>query len=220
MRPADSRLREPETGRGRQDCGMIDKRFVSGAILAVTIVVAGASSLPALLLRPAAPDPLPMPAIAPAILKTAEPIERAEGVEAKPVVIARIEPKPVAEREPPVSVAPPQAVLRDPPVPDPPPAPVAAKPVAIPSPPPAAPAAEPSAPVREAASVAFPPVQPVGVATASGPDTVVSPAAGAPARSARTAEKPRQRAAHQTATRKRSVRPAIFPLREFLAWRR
>jgi hypothetical protein len=190
---------------------MIDKRFFSGAILVVTIVVAGASSLPALLLRPSAPEPLPTPVAAPVVVKKAEPIGRVEAkplperVEAKPVV-ARIEPKPVAEQPPS------QPLLRDQPVPEPLPAPIAAKPVAIPPPP----AAEPPAPIREAAPVAFPPVQPVGVASAGDPKTVAS----APARPTTAAEKPRQRTAHQTATRKRSVRPAVFPLREFLAWRR
>lgn len=192
---------------------MIDKRFFSGAILVVTIVVAGASSLPALLLRPVAPEPMPI--AAPAAVKAAEPIP--ERAEAQPVVAARVEPKPVAEREAPVSVASPQPVLRDPPLPEPPPAPVPAKAAAA-APPPPAPSAEPPAPMREAAPVAFPPVQPVGVATASGPDP--EPAAIAPVRPARTAEKPRQRTAHQTVARKRFVRPAIFPLREFLAWRR
>jgi len=181
---------------------MIDKRFFSGAILVVTIVVAGASSLPALLLRPAAPDTLPMPVAAPAAVTTAEPIER---VEAKPVE-ANVEPKPIAK---------PAAVMPDPP-------PVAVPPtksVAVP-PPPSTPAAEPPPPVREAAPITFPAVQPVGVAAASGPDAVAAPAASAPARAATATGKPRQRTAHQTAARKRAVRPAIFPLREFLAWRR
>ena len=38
---------------------MAEKRFWSGAILAVTIVIAGASSLPALLLGPTAREPMP-----------------------------------------------------------------------------------------------------------------------------------------------------------------
>jgi len=177
---------------------MVDKRLFSGAILVVTIVVAGASSLPTLLLRQSAPKPMPVPITAPVVVKPVEPI--AERIEAKTVVIARVEPKPGAERETPVSVAPAQPVLLDPP-------------------PPAASAAEPPpAPTREAAPAAFPPVQPVDVATASGPDP--APVAAAPARPPRAVEKPRQRTARQAAARKRSVRPAIFPLREFLAWRR
>ena len=51
---------------------MIDRQTWAGAILAVTVVVAGAGSLPALLLRPIATDPPPA-ALAPAA-KVAEPV--------------------------------------------------------------------------------------------------------------------------------------------------
>lgn len=163
---------------------MIDKGFWSGAILVVTIVVAGASSLPALLLRPMAPDPARIPVAAPpaaAVKQIAEPIP------------PRVEPPPVS--------------------------PVAA---ATPAPQPAAtmPQPPPAAPVRATAPIAFPPVQPVGVAAANGPDAVAAPAAVATARLSRAIDKPRQRTAHGKVTRKRYVRPAVFPLREFLAWRR
>jgi hypothetical protein len=63
---------------------MVDKRFWSGAILLVTIVVAGASSLPALLLRPAVPEPAPL-APAPSAKIDVPPTARAE---AEPIAMA------------------------------------------------------------------------------------------------------------------------------------
>jgi hypothetical protein len=175
---------------------MVDKRFWSGAILTVTIVVAGASSLPALLLRP------PAPAVPAAVTRTAEP------------VATRVEPQPVAKAEP---LPAPQIAVVQPP----------AKPIAPPQPA-SAPAPEPPpAPLRAATPVAFPPVQPVGVATPGAPAT--RPAATSPTDSAAVATPAletrkaagAERAVQQVPKRKRNVtRPAPYPIREFLAWRR
>lgn len=197
---------------------MIDKRFVSGAILVLTIVVAGASSLPALLLRPSAPEAMPAPVALSTIAKKPEPIADVkpapERLETKPVM-ARVDPAPVPKVEPvspPVALTPaPEAAVAVAPAA----APLAAVAAPVPpSPPEPAIAAEPA---PKPAAVSFPPVQPVGVAAASGPDVVSAPATSIrPIR----AEKLRQRTAYRAITRKRSVRPAIFPLREFLAWRR
>jgi len=171
---------------------MIDKRFWAGAILAVTVVVAGAGSLPALLLRPIATDPPPA-ALAPTA-KVAEPVQAP--------VQAKADPAPVASA--------PAVAAAEPPKPAPPSAP---QPVAAPPPEPAT--------VRAAAPVAFPPVQPVDVATPAQPGATPptdSPAARvtvrAPEKIARAERTPKQ------STRKRAVRPAPYPMREFLAWRR
>jgi hypothetical protein len=157
---------------------MIDKRFWAGAVLAVTVVVAGAGSLPALLLRPVATDPPPV-ALAPAA-KVAEPVQvQADAEPAKP------SPPP-----------PPQSVAAPPPAP---------------------------APVREAVP-AFPPVQPVGITTPAQPvatpprDTAtVRAAVAAP----ETTIRPQRTAGQAAARQKRKlVRPAPYPMREFFAWRR
>ena len=88
---------------------------------------------------------------------------------------------------------------------------------------PPAPRAEPHRPRR---SPAFPPVQPIGVATQSGPDA--PPTQSRPvereARGSQTeGQKPSARRPRMTVqdakARKRPVRPAIYPLREFFAWR-
>jgi hypothetical protein len=170
---------------------MIDKRFWAGAILAVTVVVAGAGSLPALLLRPVAADP-PLVALAPTV-NVAEPVQA-------PVQ---------AKADPPPVVAAAAVAVAEPPKPSPPPAPQVV----------AAPLPEP-APVREAAPV-FPPVQPVGITTPAQP--VATPPTDAPA--ARVTDRAPQRVARaertaKPSTRKRAVRPAPYPMREFLAWRR
>ena len=182
---------------------MVDKRFWSGAILTVTIVVAGASSLPALLLRPTAPDPAP--AVPAAVTMIAEPVP------------TRVDPQPVAKAEPSPLVPAPQMTVAQAP----------AEPIAPPQAA-AAPAPEPpAAPVRAATPVAFPPVQPVGVATpsapaarTSAPSLADSPAVAALAPKARKAVRD-ERSVQQAAKRKRNVtRPAPYPIREFLAWRR
>lgn len=177
---------------------MVDKRFWSGAVIAATVMVAGASALPALLLAPTAPEPMIPVAIVPPEKKAA-------------LVAARIEPQPVERAQAPVAAQPAPSVA-------------APTPQVAASPPPAT-------PMREAAPMAFPPVQPIGVAT-SKPEPAAAIAAPAPAvpRVAEAAndrpvtEKParaQRGAAQRTTTRKRQVvRPAVFPLREFLAWRR
>jgi hypothetical protein len=186
---------------------MIDKRFFGGVILVVTVIVAGVSALPALLLRPVAPEPL---AMAVPVTKIAEPIPgRAESSS-----ITRVEPKPVATpvAQSPVAHAQQSAM---------PPAP---QPVAVVLPPAKLPAPQPPAASPSTTPVAFPEVQPIGVATASGPD-VAAPASPPP----RAASAPRpiaeqparpERAAQPSAKPRRTVRPAIYPLGEFLAWRR
>ena len=57
----------------------MDKRFWSGAIVVVTVVVAGASALPALLLRPASLDE-PLVVTAPAPTSTAPVVAQVEPV--------------------------------------------------------------------------------------------------------------------------------------------
>jgi hypothetical protein len=185
---------------------MIDKRFWGIAIAAVTVIVAGASALPSLLRRPAEPE---LAAVMAPVAKIAEPVP----VRGESGPVARVEPKPVTAQveqrgaEQPAAPPAPQAAAMVP----------APEPVKLPAPEP--PVAPPSP-----APVAFPPVQPVGVATASGLD--VAAPAGAPPRSGSvprpSAEKPTrpERAAQRPAKPRRTVRPAIFPLGEFLAWRR
>jgi hypothetical protein len=170
---------------------MADKRFWSSAILVATVVVAGASALPALLLAPSASGPI-------VVAVTPAPVEK----RAEPVV-ARVAPAAPAPEE-----------------------------VAAPQPPETlVPIVPPPVPVREAAPGTFPPVQPVGIAT-SKMDSVPTPAtplrtsipAAAGTSDRPVTEKP-VRAQHAAARRvtkhKRNVvRPALYPLREFFAWRR
>lgn len=128
----------------------MDGRFWSGAAIALTVVIAGANALPALLLR--------TPAEAPVV--------------------------PVA------NVEAPQAALVQPPVP--------ATPVTEAEPAPVAASSRPAPAVSS----------PVPAAVAATPSP---PAATEPARAQRPVE---------ARDRKRPVRPAIYPMREFLAWRR
>jgi hypothetical protein len=170
---------------------MIDKRFWAGAILAVTVVVAGAGSLPALLLRPIAADPPPV-ALAPAV-NVAEPVQA-------PVQ---------AKADPPPVVAAAAVAVAEPPKPSPPPAPQAV----------AAPLPEPEPP--RAAVPVFPPVQPVGITTPAQPAATPPPDSPAARVTIRGSEKAaRAERTPNTSTRKRAVRPAPYPMREFLAWRR
>ena len=79
----------------------MDKRFWSGAIVVLTVVVAGASALPALLLRPASLDePLVVTAPAPNAAEPAPAVAKAEpaakAVEPAPPVAQ----PPVAQAEP------------------------------------------------------------------------------------------------------------------------
>ena len=181
---------------------MVDKRFWTVAIAAVTIAVAGAGALPSLLLAPASPDLLPIPpvAAAPSAPPKAEPV-------ATPVQSARAEPPTAIEAKP---------------APTPPPAAVPATPN-TPEPVKAAEHAKAPEPVREVAAPTFPPVQPIGI-PAKPPETAAArlpaqtPAAieasGEPEK-AKRATRPQH-----AAERPRRVRPAPYPMREFLAWRR
>lgn len=190
---------------------MADKRFWSGAIIVVTVVVAGASALPALLLTRGAPEPIV------AVVTPASAEKRAE------LVVPRVEPQPIVKVEDSASAA----RSLSPPV-----SAAAVQHVAAPQPPEApAPVAPPPIPLREAAPGAFPPVQPVGIAT-SKMDSVPTPATPLPtstAAAAGTSDRPvtekfvraQRAAAERNIKRKRQVvRPALYPLREFFAWRR
>jgi hypothetical protein len=188
----------------------MDKRFWGGAIAVLTVVVAGAGTLPGLLLRPAVEElPVagtvePAPFIAKPKLAEAEParpaVSPAPGVVAEPTPPVAEAPKPAAQAPQPVTQAPQPATQAPQPAP------------------------------AEANKISFPPVQPVGIATRPDLDAVpTSSAAAAPtqshdasARPAReAAEKPARRiATRDTGKRKRAIRPAIYPMREFLAWRR
>lgn len=190
----------------------MDKRFWGGAIAVLTVVVAGAGVLPGLLLRPALEEvPVagtvePAPFVAKPKLADAEPARPAASPAPAGVTEPALPPKPASE--PPAAAPPPT------------PTPVAEAPKPAPQP------AEPA--VRT--PISFPPVQPVGIATRPDLDAVpTNSAAAAPtqardasARPAReAAEKPARRVATREAgKRKRAVRPAIYPMREFLAWRR
>ncbi len=187
---------------------MADKRFWSGAIIVVTVVVAGAGSLPALLLRPAAPEAAPVIALAPP--KAPEPVapRPAEPVAQRAAEPVSVPPEPVRLATPVSTLAASPGAVG--------PAPAASQPVQ---------AAAPTEPPREAQPVVFPPVQPVGIATRSAPEaTVPAPAqtraASATIESAEKAATPPRVAAQGDRKRKPSVRPAVYPIREFLAWHR
>ena len=194
----------------------MDKRFWGGAIAVLTVVVAGASALPGLLLRPAVEQA--------AVAGTVEPapfISRPVKLAAAEPVRPAISPAPAGVTEPasppPIAAAPPLAT--SPPVAE------------APKPAPLAPqaAAEAPQPVpAEANKISFPPVQPVGIATQPDLDAVPTKSA-APTRSRDASAQPAREAAEKPARRsasrdtgkpKRAVRPAIYPMREFLAWRR
>jgi hypothetical protein len=187
------------------DSAWMDKRFWSGAILVATVVVAGASALPGLLLRPASLDE-PLVITAPAPKDSAPVVAKVEPV-AKPV-----EPAPQVA-QPPLAQAQP--------------APPAAAQVVQPAQPPQPAAVAPAVPAPAAqAAPAFPPVQPIGVATQSGPDA--PPTQSRPVSAKPEGVKPEGQKAKREKTRmtlqdakarKRPVRPAIYPLREFFAWR-
>jgi hypothetical protein len=183
----------------------MDKRFWSGAIVVVTAVVAGASVLPGLLLGPNPVEAPPVAVVAPApkdpVLKPPEPAP----VAAKPEV-ARVEPAGVVAAKPI----------------DPSPAPPPAAPVQADQPAPIGPPAQ-----QVASAPEFPPVQPIGIATQSGPDASPQPtqsrvASARPDAAATKSEKARtpRMTVQDAKKRKRSVRPAIYPLREFFAWQR
>lgn len=212
---------------------MADKQFWSGAIIVATVVIAGAGALPTLLLAPGSSGPVltpaaPKPQVAAAAVETkhapAEPKAEAVGlrVELQPLVESK--PARLAAPEPALSVMvvpqpePARAELPPPPaeiVPLPPPR------VAEASPPPAAPIPEPmaSVPLRQALPVEFPPVQPVGV---PGLRRDLPAAKSAPAQNmgGPLVQPPRRAAAKAQPQKRRPVRPAPYPLREFFAYRR
>ena len=129
---------------------MIEKRFWSGAIAVVTLIVAGAGALPELLLRPASTGPsVALPLNAP----KAEPIVPFE----QTAVVMHAASVPDVNRA--ETIAPPEPSTAEP-------APQVV--AAAPEPP----KPEPEVPAKPAPAppVAFPPVQPVGVAAASAPD--------------------------------------------------
>ena len=148
---------------------MRGRHVLSGAIIVAAALIAGASALPFVLLRP-------------------EPIE--------------------ARHVPQELVAPPpqRAPLAEP---------FAPEPVNIAAPAPAEPVADP--PPR---AITFPAVQPVGIEQAREP-SAPAPAAASPP-SARPAAEKQANAGAERARRKagRGVRPAVYPIREFLAWQR
>lgn len=198
----------------------MDKRFWSGAVVVLTVVVAGSSALPRLLLQPALDEPAeivpPAPfvsrPVAPAAVSQPTPRSDAEPVTATPVVPASVTVE--------VKLGPPS-------VPQ-------AKTPAVPTPQPASQASSPAPPsppaVRPADPSPFPPVQPIDVADRpNASPKVVADAAPNEAQATSVArqgsERRREkivRAAVQpdTARRRRHVRPAAYPIREFLAWHR
>ena len=164
----------------------LDRRFWSGSVIVVAGVIAGASALPALLLR-------------------SDPAVDSRSVIAVPS--ARVAPMRQAE----VSLPTPATVR--------PAAPQAAPAAAIATP-------QPPSPAPPVAAVAFPPVQPP---SAEPPPTTeaAAPTASAPVAARANpdppADKPArvtERAAPRKSAHLRRVRPAIYPIREFLAWRR
>ncbi len=179
----------------------VDKRFWTGAVAIVTVVTAGASALPSLLLAPADPVPLVAPVAGKAPEKPPEPFRT---VASEPPAPVRAEPQRQAEAAPAaVAVSAPVVTVSAPPPPP-------AEPVAAAAPPPAAPTPAPAA--------AFPPVQPVGIASETAAVAPQSRPAGTEQRAARHIRQREARAAQSG--RKRALRPARYPIREFLAWRR
>jgi len=221
----------------------MDKRFWSGAVAVVTVVIAGAGVLPSLLLRPAVDDDPMAGSVEPAPFMS------------KPAKLVDYEPpRPVAAG---MSTPLPQAVVQ----------PVDVKSAAT-VPAPAAPAgvsavkpatavqiaashavppdmqaektvsdasgaataaavalttsvvAASAAPAAEPTGAAFPPVQPVGLAPQAAPHA--SPMWNAAAPAVVAARPVRERVVRQAASRERAKprrngRPAPFPIRQFLA---
>jgi hypothetical protein len=190
----------------------MDKRFWSGAVVVLTVVVAGASALPGLLLRPAVED---TPEIVPPYVErstASQPVRPAEPAAVPPVPVL-----PVAAE---VKFAPKSRPVAEAPAAQPPqPAPVE---IALPPIPPAAAVA--AAPPASA----FPPVQqldaPVQSATGQNPAPTQSREPSASVTRQPVAPRSEKTARHtdrqDRAKRKRQARPAIYPIREFLAWRR
>ena len=181
---------------------MMEKRFWSGAIAVVTLIVAGAGALPELLLRPASTGPsVALPRNVPNAEPTAPPEQIAVVMQSASVpVVDRTDT--IAPPEPRKAEPAPQVV---PAVPEPP----KPQPVVLATPAPAPP-------------VAFPPVQPVGVAAATAPD-VIPPVVPQPM-SANAVQpmtsRPAERAVQRPAKSRQNVRPATYPIGDFLAFRR
>jgi hypothetical protein len=182
---------------------MIDKRFCGGAIAVVTLIVAGASALPELVVRPISAPAVVVPVAVP----KAEPVLKSERIaapEPSAPVLRGNQIDPIVSPQERIAAAAPQPTVS---------VPEAPKPELV--------APFPASPIPP---VAFPPVQPVGIAAASAPQAL-SPA-NPPATEARptrpSAEKPArpERAARRPEKPKKTVRPAIYPIGEFLAWRR
>ena len=183
---------------------MIDKRLWSGAIAAVTLIVAGAGALPDLLLRPASTGPT---VIVPLGASKFEPITKPEQIA---TVGQSVSARPTDRGE---IIAPPAWSTVEAA-----PEPVAAAPEALKLEP------EVRATPDPAPSVAFPPVQTVGMAATSVPN-VVPPASPRPTPANvphAAADKPAQpeRISQRPAKPRQNVRPAAYPIGEFLAFRR
>jgi len=180
---------------------MIDKRFWTGAIAVVTLIVAGAGALPELLLRPASRGPS-------AVLAVSAP-----------------KPEPIAKSEQTAAVVPPALPPVSLVVTDAPPQPARAAALQAAASAPEPPKVAPAAPVAAAPAPtpAFPPVQAVGIAASSVQD-VVPPATppAAPASARPNTEKPARSEPlrRRSAKPRQNLRPAAYPMAEFLAWRR
>ena len=181
---------------------MIEKRFWSGAIAVVTLIVAGAGALPELLLRPASTGP------SVALSRDAPKAEPMAPLDQTPVVMHGASVAAVNRAD---TVAPPEQPKAEP-------APqfVAAAPES-PKPEPEVPATPAPAP-----PVALPPVQPVGVAAASAPDVIppAAPQATAAIAAQPMTNRPAERAVQRPAKPRQNVRPAAYPIGDFLAFRR
>jgi hypothetical protein len=188
---------------------MIDKRFWSGTIAVVTLIVAGAGALPELLLWPA---PIRPTIVLPLGAPMAEPIAKPEqtAAVARSAAVPRYTSRDLGAANSTEKVGPLEQSIAE----------------SVPQP--AAMVLEPPKPVTEvptapapAPPVAFPPVQAVGVQAASVPD-MVPPATNPQARPTNpprpTTDKPVRSEPAQKP--RQNVRPAAYPIGEFLAWRR
>jgi translation initiation factor IF-3 len=212
----------------------VDKKFWSGALVVVTVVVAGAGTLPALLLRSpvseapdlvtqaavSAPASLPVVVKPPEVLLSnavvlplpVEPPKRVERPVAAEVSPAALAAAPAAVAAVPAAVAAqPAAVAAQPapPVPQPVPAAVVAVPAAVAPVPAAVPAATTAAPAASK-QVAFPPVQPVDAPSAA-PQPAGTDAAKKAARQAQIA------AVREAKRKQQAMRPQPYSIRDFFA---
>jgi hypothetical protein len=188
----------------------LDRRFLGAAAAVVTMVIAGASALPSLLLAPST-ESSPVIAVRPVV--TERPA--AEGQEQdRPAEQAALNRQSLAEVLSSLPVAQAAAGVVRAPVSSVQAAAKAAPQVAAVSAP-AAPPPAPAAPVAQA----FPPVQPPNLdSEPTGAQTALM--TGAPDPAARAGESKAERTADRKdrKARHRAVRPAAYPIREFLAW--